>query len=193
MTQDERDNNLNAIEIPKVFKTFISEENFTNCIICNRYLLDESTEYVVEKVFKDRYVEVEYAMCMNCMMKMRESMSQESLERIGNFFEKNFDFMAKRFPMLAAGNNRVEDYISRCIFRDKSIDDSGEYQIMGHFRGNKMILSAFPYMVCKDVIEEVQELLSAKTKEELDDFTNRYFGLPPDLKEILRTRKPVIF
>jgi formate hydrogenlyase subunit 6/NADH:ubiquinone oxidoreductase subunit I len=27
------------IEIPKTFKTFISEEYFQNCISCNKYLL----------------------------------------------------------------------------------------------------------------------------------------------------------
>ncbi|MBN2610439.1 MAG: hypothetical protein JXB00_02685 [Bacteroidales bacterium] len=193
MAQEGQDNNFNTIEIPKVFRTFISEEHFTNCIVCDRYLLDGSTDYVIEKAFKDGYVEIEYAMCMECLMKMREHMSQESLERIGKYFEENFDFMSKRFPLIATGNNNVEDYISKCIFKDKTIEESGEYQIMGQFRGTKMVFSAFPYMVCKDVIEEVQELLSAKTKEELDDFTNRYFGLPPDLKEILRTKKPVIF
>ena len=184
--------NLNTVDIPRVFKTFVSEEHFSNCISCDKYLLDESTEYVIEKVFKDGSVEIEYAMCMDCVEKMQQRMSKESLTRIHKYFEANFDFFGKRFGLIQSHNTSVNDYISKCIFNDKPVEELDEYQIMGHCKGKKLILSVFPYMVSKDVIEEIQELLSAKTREELDDFTDKHFGLPPDLKEIIRTRNPIM-
>ncbi len=183
---------FHTIEIPRVFKTFISEAYFKNCIICDRYLLDNETEYVIEKVISNGYVELEYSMCLGCVEKMRQRMSEESMERVNRYFEENFDFYARRYHILASRSSNIDDYISSCLFKDKPVHELEEYQLLGHCRGDKMLLSVFPYIVSKNAIEEVQELLSAKTSEELDDFTDRYFGLPPDLKEILRTKRPVL-
>jgi hypothetical protein len=38
------------------------------------------------------------------------------------------------------------------------------------------------------VIEEIQEILSAKTKEELDRFTEEHFGLPPEIREVINKK-----
>ncbi|MBN2215632.1 MAG: hypothetical protein JW723_15490 [Bacteroidales bacterium] len=191
MDSERNINKFHVIEIPKVFKTFISEEYFRNCITCDKYLLDDETEYVIEKVIRDGYVELEYSMCMDCVEKMRLKMSKESMERVNQYFEKNFNFYDRRYDLLSSQSSDIDDYISSCLFKNKSIHELEEYQLLGHCRGDKMLLSVFPYMVSKDAIEEVQELLSAKTREELDDFTDKHFGLPPDLKEIIRSKRPV--
>lgn len=192
MDSESSHDKYNVIDIPKVFKTFISEEYFRNCITCDKYLLDDETEYVIEKVIREGYVELEYSMCLDCVEKMRQKMSKESMERINQYFEQNFNFYDRRYDLFASQSSNIDDYISRSLFKDKSIHDLDEYQLLGHCRGNKMLLSVFPYIVSKDAIEEVQELLSAKTREELDDFTDKHFGLPPDMKEILRTKRPVL-
>ena len=184
--------NARTIDIPKVFKTFVSEEHFTSCIICEKYLLDENTEYVIEKVMKDGYAEVEYAMCLDCVEDMRKKMSSESLQRIGEFFENRVDFVNKRYNLMQLQDCNVDDYISRCLVHDTSINDLKEYQIFAHCRGKQLVLSVFPYMIGHDATEEVQELLSAKTKEELDRFTDKYFGLPPDLREIIRNKNLIL-
>jgi hypothetical protein len=192
MDSERPDDRYNVIEIPKMFKTFVSEAYFSNCITCDKYLLDDDTEYVIEKVISHGNVELEYSMCLDCVEKMRQKMSKESMERVNKYFEENFNFYAKRYDLLASQSSNIDDYISSCLFKDKSIHEMDEYQLLGHCRGDKMLLSVFPYIVCKDAIEEVQELLSVKTREELDDFTDKYFGLPPDLKEILRSKRPVL-
>lgn len=148
---------------------------------------------MIEKVINAGQVEVEYSMCMHCVEDMRKKMSDESINNINRYFELNSGFLSKRYDLLASHSTNVDDYISNCLFKNKSVHESDEYQFLGHCKGKKLLLSIFPYMVCKEAIEEVQELLSAKTKDELDDFTNKHFGLPPDLKEILKTRKPVLF
>lgn len=192
MDSNKHKDNILTTDIPKVFRTFVSEQHFINCITCDKYLLDDSTEYVIEKAVKDGYVEVEYAMCMDCIIKMKDTISEESMMRINRYFEEKFDFFGQRYGLIESQNSSVDDYISRCIFTNKPINHLDEYQIMGHCMGKKLILSVFPYMVGKDAIEEVQELLSAKTKEELDDFTNRHFGLPPELLEIIRNKKLIL-
>ncbi len=184
--------NARAVDIPKVFKTFVSEEYFSSCIICEKYLLDDSTEYVIEKVMKDGYAEVEYAMCLDCLEEMRKKMSEESLQRIGKYFDSHIDFYSKRVDLMLSRNNNVDDYISTCLVNGRKISEFSEYQIFAHCRGHHLMISVFPYMISQPVTEEVQELLSAKTREELDGFTDDYFGLPPDLREIIRNKKLIL-
>lgn len=180
------------IEIPKIFKTSVSEVNFTNCISCEKDLLVNNEEYFIEKIINNNQVEIEYAMCMDCIEEMRKSFSEESMQRIEEYFAKNLDVFTARYNIMVNGSTNVNDYISHCIFNNKSIENLNEYQLIAHCKGNKLLLSVFPYMVSHDVIEEVQELLSAKTKEELDRFTDKHFGLPPDLLEIVKNKKIVI-
>lgn len=180
------------VEIPKIFKTSVSEVNFTNCISCEKDLLENNEEYFIEKIINNNQVEIEYAMCMDCIEEMRKSFSEESMQKIEEYFAKNLDVFTARYNIMVNGSTNVNDYISHCIFNNKSIENLNEYQLIAHCKGNKLLLSVFPYMVSHDVIEEVQGLLSAKTKEELDRFTDKHFGLPPDLLEIVKNKKIVI-
>jgi hypothetical protein len=47
-------------------------------------------------------------------------------------------------------------------------------------------------MISGRAIEEIAEKLSAETKEVLDNFIDQYFGLPPELKSILKDRKVIM-
>ena len=131
-------------------------------------------------------------MCMECVDKMRNKLSEESLQRVDEFFSTRFDFFRERYNLFTNQQSDVNDYISRCIVNEKSINELDEYQIFAHCRGKKLVLSVFPYMISHDVVEEVQELLSAKTRVELDDFTNKHFGLPPELREIIKNKKLIL-
>lgn len=185
-------NSISKIEIPDTFKTFISEEYFQNCISCDKYLLADDSQYVIEKAIKDKYIEFEYAMCLECAEKMRKKLSQESLERIGNYFEEHVNFHDKTTHFSESNCASVDDFLSRCLVSGSSINDLTEYQIFALCEGKNLLLSFFPYMICHAVIEEMQELLSAKTKDELDDFTEKHFDLPPEWKESIKGRKLIL-
>ena len=116
MDSESSGDKYNLIEIPKMFRTFISEEYFRNCITCDKYLLDDETEYVIEKVIKDGYVELEYSMCLECVEKMRQKMSKESMERVNQYFEENFNFYARRYDLFASQSSNIDDYISHSLF-----------------------------------------------------------------------------
>ena len=47
-------------------------------------------------------------------------------------------------------------------------------------------------MISHEAIEEMQELLSPQTKDELDDFTKEHFDLPPEWREIIKNKKFVL-
>ena len=180
------------IDIPETFKTFVSEEYFQNCISCNKYLLKGKTQYVIEKAIKGNNVEFEYAMCLDCAEKMRENLSDLSLERIGKFFEEHVDLFDKRNYLLEQKHTTIDDYLSTCLINGSSITSLNEYQIFAYCEGDKILLSYFPYMISHEAIEEMQELLSPQTKDELDDFTKKHFDLPPEWREIIKDKKFVL-
>lgn len=182
----------NKIEIPKTFKTFISEEYFQNCISCNKYLLTADSLYVIEKAIKDNYIEFEYAMCIECAIEMRKQLSRESLERIDKYFEEHVNLPDKINHFLENNCTSVDDYLSTCLISGLSINDLNEYQIFALCEGKELLMSLFPYMISHAITEEMQELLSAKTKDELDDFTSRHFDLPPEWKESIRGKKIIL-
>ena len=55
-----------------------------------------------------------------------------------------------------------------------------------------MVLGHFPILLSPTIGEEIQELLSQETKDEFDDFMNTINEVPPELKELFKTKRPVI-
>jgi hypothetical protein len=47
-------------------------------------------------------------------------------------------------------------------------------------------------MISGRAIEEIADQLSAETKDVLDDFIDQHFGLPPELKSLLKDRKLIL-
>lgn len=180
------------VDIPEKFRTFISEEYFQNCISCNKYLLKAKTLYVIEKAIKDKYVEFEYAMCMDCAEKMRKNLSDLSLARIGKYFEDHIESFDIRNTLIEKKFTTVDDYLSTCLINGSPIKTLNEYQIFAYCEGDKLLVSYFPYMISHEAIEDMQELLSAQTKDELDDFTKKHFDLPPEWKETIKGKKIIL-
>ena len=84
-------------EIPKEFYSFETKAPFEFCIECNKYLLDEGTEYLIEKAIKNyegyeaQDVIFDYAICMECAEDMRNQISKESWESMMRYFQENID------------------------------------------------------------------------------------------------------
>ncbi len=153
---------------------------------------------MVEKAFK-RYpdyqaedVIFEYAMCMDCGMKMRNELSAESLANIENYFAQNVDFERRQELLMAKQDLNTEDWLKHCLVKGTPTEALNEYQIFGHFDGTQMVYSVFPYMIGGEALDELGALLSDKTLDELDDFMGNNFGLPPELKELIPTRRLVL-
>jgi hypothetical protein len=73
----------------------------------------------------------------------------------------------------------------------ETINESKEYSLYAHAFGKKLVYDLFPYAVSGEVMEEVNDLISEKTREILDDFIGRHFSGPPEVAEILK-RRPVL-
>jgi hypothetical protein len=129
----------------------------------------------------------EYAICMSCNLKKMSAMSSESVSNIKSYMQENFsqeDWELKT----NSGSNLFE----KCAVTGKNVEELSEYNIIGQFFSNKMVLGHFPILLSPAVGEEIQELLSQETKDEFDDFMKTINDVPPELKELFKTKRPVI-
>ncbi len=172
--------------IAKAFYPFDSEEPFTTCTMCQKDLSD-GTDYIIEKARKGSDVIFELAMCLSCAEKMRNQLSKDSKERIEHYMNERVDFEARAQHFLDNPSDNIEDYIGHCVVTGVAIDLNEEHQIYSYCTGNEMIYSAMPYAMSGAVMEEIQELLSPETKQEMDDFMDQYL-IPDDLRDLLKGR-----
>jgi hypothetical protein len=188
--------NPKSIEIPKVFHSFETGKPFCNCVVCQKDLQAPGEHYFVEKAFKNysngtKDVIFEYAICIECAMELRETLSKESVEKIDEFFDGKVNLIGRWKKLTSSENYDVEDWVHNCLVSDKSVKESSEYQIYAHCEGDRLLFSLMPYMIDGDVIQQAQELLSQKTRDELDGFMDKYLGPPPEIREILKDHSPV--
>ncbi len=183
-------------DIPDIFLPYGQKEPFAHCINCHCDLLQDDVEYIVEKVVR-RYqrlntsdVIFEYAICLQCAETMRKELSTESLQNVQLFMEKS-NLINSRQKLIQESNWNIHDWLSRCAVSGEDIEKQDEYQIYGHCRGRQLIFSAMPYMISGRVMEEISELLSPKTKGELDRFMDDNFGIPPELRKNIQD-KPIV-
>jgi len=197
MQEENHNEKPNLIEIPKVFYESISGKPFDKCQVCQKNLLVPGEQYIIEKAFRKNPVNnkvepvFEFAICVDCAKALFDRFSEESKANINRFFMENnrmIGLLSNR-PQV----NRVEDYLSRCSVLGTPVHQLDEYQIYGQFQGNLLKLDFPPYMISSPVMDEVQDLLSNKTIDELDDFTGEYLTGPPEFRDFFKApkRRPV--
>lgn len=185
-------------DIPGLFYSDATGERFLNCTMCGKDLLEKDTPYLVEKAFKVHRdfdftdTVFEYAICMHCHLKMQQHISKESKKRMAEFFAKNTDLMSRMLGFYAGKDFSVDSWLSKCIVKDLDRNGLSEYQVSAQFVGDKMVFTEFPIMLSGQAVEELVQLLSPETLGEMDDFTDRFLGLPPEFKKALKDRDVVL-
>lgn len=187
-------------DIPEVFRNE-EGEYFDHCISCNNELLESEESYIIERAIKKyrklntSIVIFEYAICIQCATKMNARLSEESLKNIQKFMSTKVRTSTSIFSKLdQAETFNYTELLDKCLITGKNIDDDAvsEYQLIAHCEGNKLIPWEFPFMISGEALEEISELLSEKTRDELDDFIDDHFGLPPEWKEAIKKRDAVL-
>jgi hypothetical protein len=181
------------VDIPRIFHSHASNAPFSKCMNCDCVLLN--TEYVIEKAIR-RYKDFsstdtifEYAICMKCHQEFVNAYSASSMANIQNYFLENADFDNKRRDLqdkLKEGHFNIDEWISHCIIKGTPVNELSEYQIGCQCIGNKMVVLNMPFMIGHEAMEEITQLLSDKTRGEMDRFIDEFFGLPPELKKLLK-------
>ena len=183
-------------EIPEIFYSFDSKSPFERCIDCDSYLLDGHVDYFIEKAVK-KYagfdvtdVIFEYAICMPCAMQLHERMSTESRQSIEMFMMQNMRHEA-RGVMVENNPDQSESSLEECLITGLNKSDVEEFQIFAHCRGEKLLVPAMPYMISGKALDQMTELLSDKTLDEMDGFIGKHFGPPGDF-EVNPTRRVIL-
>ncbi|MBO72074.1 MAG: hypothetical protein CMD35_00520 [Flavobacteriales bacterium] len=183
----------NFEDIPVEFYCDSNKSSFKECTFCKKNLITSSETYLIEKSFKinpnngKKNTVFEYAICMSCNIKKMNAMSEESISNIKSYMEDNF--FDKELELNA--NSGINSF-DKCAVTGKKVKDLLEYNIIGQFFSNKMISGYFPLLLSSEIGGEIQELLSQKTKDEFDDFMNTINDIPPELKELFKTKRPIL-
>ncbi len=187
-------NGVYAIEIPSLFHSSDSEKHFDRCMVCEKYLLEEGTDYMIEKSIRQfpdlQVTEVifEYAICMDCAIQLNESMSKETRQGIADYFSR-CENLHKRQNQFSWGQAKdVKPLIERCALKDTLISDCMEYQIIGQCSGTHLLLAGTPMAISHAALDEMADLMSAESLGEIDGFIGKYFTGPPEIAELLKRK-----
>jgi hypothetical protein len=174
-----------CVEVPPVFHSFLEEGPFTKCTVCEAPLDEDGTQYLIHKAFHREEVIFEYALCLPCRARMQGELSAESIERINAYMDQ-YDMEARSEEMLADRGPDVSAWLSNCLITGRPVDEADEHHIYAFCDGPDLIFSGLPLAIIGDVNEELNELLSQKTRDRLDGFVDEQFGLPPELKQPIK-------
>ncbi len=183
------------IGIPQSFHSDGGGKVFEHCLVCGKYLLDGETSYVIEKAMKnyDGYefssTIYEYAICGNCHQELQKGMSEESVSNMQTYYQQLVASTGKQALMIDLRTFDVDKWLSKCFFTEKPVVEMKEYQLIGQFKGNKLLLNTPPMVIGEDVIDDMAGLLSDKTIDEMNGFKEQYLGPPPELEELIYGRK----
>lgn len=186
------------IEIPKQFYSTVTEKPFSNCLSCDKYLLQSHTPYVIEKAvkqyseYKTTDVIFEYAMCMDCYQNIHATMSASSKEKIEQYFSDNVDLIERRKLLLEKEELSVNHWTSSCIIKGTHIKDLNEYQIACQCDGEYLLFTNMPFIIGNAALNEMMQLLSNQTIGEIRGFYDKFFSPDPDLKKLFDEPKFVL-
>lgn len=178
------------LEIPKRFYSDAEDKPFEYCQVCGKFLLAEGTSYVIEKAIRnyeghDFYATAyEYAICTNCHKEVQKGMSEESLISLQNYYS-SFLVGKKQPIVIDLQNFKLDDWLSKCFFTGSETKEMKEYQLVAQFNGNKMVMNMPPMVIGETIIEEMGNLLSDKTIDEMNGFREKYLGPSPEIEEVV--------
>lgn len=182
-----------SIPLPKLFQPFLEDHPFEHCLVCECDLLQDDLHYLIEKAYQGTEVIFEYALCVSCAMAMRAELSPESLQRMQDQFENSQNLEARRTRLAKLPTREIEPWIDTCVITGTSRHETDSYQLCAHCVGRELVLTDLPFMISAAAMNEMSALLSKKTRDSLDDFTDQYLGLPPELREVFDDLPVLIF
>ena len=194
---------MNYEQLPDIPADFCNSETgqpFTNCLVCECDLMQETQPYSIERAIRHypemklKSVVFEYALCAGCTSTMEKELSKDTKASIMEFFAKNFKYNQR--PTWTAIDPETEElntfdcnnWIDQCAINGSSKTELFEYTLCARCIGGKIIPEVAPYMISGLAQDDLIELFSNKSLGFLDDFTDRHFSGPPELKELFKGR-----
>ena len=163
---------------PELFHSFEADGPFEYCSQCGVSLLDEGTHYVIEKGFHRDETTFEYALCLQCIQRLRTEISPASMKLLEHHFMERCDFVARRETLTETSKGWHEGWVDTCVLSNRPIDKSKPWQVLGQFHGDRILLTYLPYALSGDEADIASQRLSRQTRERLDQFIDDVLGVP---------------
>lgn len=186
------------LEIPRIFYSDVEEKPFETCVVCGKDLIHSQEPYMIEKVMKTyeghdfTSTVYEFAICQSCHQKMQEGMSDESMRNMQRYYQEFAQQQGSNAIMIDLRTFDINKWLSKCFFKKTPVSELKEYQVVGMFRGDKLILNQPPMVMGYEAMEEMSELLSKQTKDEMNGFREKFLGPPPEFSEFIYGKKLIM-
>jgi len=174
-------------EIPSRFYSDLNQKPFEHCLLCQKELLKEGQFYIIEKAYKSFGQKIgeqtlfEYAICLECAEEYRGQLSEDSRLAIDDYMSQ-IDFGNRNQKLIG---KEGEEWLQDCLIHQCGVGEAGEAQIYGLCEGDQFCYGEFPYMIRSEAMDEIVELLSSETLDELNRFKDQLNSGPPELQDIL--------
>jgi len=178
---------MSSIFIPDEFLSSKTNKPIGYCMLCGKNLLIDHSPYMIEKAFqrnlstKQFEMVFEYALCSVCQRNATSELSKESLANIKMYFDLYVDFDKRQQEQANYDKNQFLSGIKNCIITNKPISEYNEYQIGGYFYRNQMLTDNLPFAIGEKAMNEIQDVISKKTRDFLDKFKDKI--IPPSVRD----------
>ncbi|HNV50098.1 MAG: hypothetical protein WBH71_06475 [Bacteroidales bacterium] len=194
-------NDDSKLIIPSLFYDSISNMPIERCQVCQKKIIETDAEYMIEKVFRRNPISgkmevmFEFAICFSCALTFVNSYSAQSKENLQRYFAEHLEGRITHiFQKSITSEIDIYDHLSTCAITGKKVTELEEYQIIGRFRGGFLKLDEPPFLIGANSMDDVADLLSNETIDNMDDFTGKYLTGPPEFRDFFKSprRRPVL-
>lgn len=133
------------------------------------------------------------AICLACREKICSELSADSTQRINAFVEERFDFEMRFHESQEWPENDIDRWLSNCVITKQPKESCTDYQIAGICFGDQLLIDGTPLMISADAIEQMQRLMSKKTRDRLGEMVEDFFGMPSEFVDSPNDCAPVIW
>jgi len=154
--------------IPKDLHSEYEERPFAHCTRCGETLPDDENGFQISKAYKRGECVMEYALCDHCRVAMMEEFSDESKTRLAQFQDDHVNLDRGLETCSVCGASRAGG-------------DLEDFVITGVCSGISLLHSV---MICGQCGDDIQGVISVKTRDTWRRFVNENFPGPPSEGEI---------
>jgi hypothetical protein len=155
-------------QIPRDLYSEYEERPFAHCTRCGESLSDDESGFQISKAYKRGECVMEYALCDHCRVAMMEEFSQESKKRLGEFQDDHVHLNRGLDSCSVCGASRLGGTME-------------DFVVTGLCEGTSLLHSI---MVCGKCGDDIQGIISKKTRDTWRRFVDENFPGPPSEGEI---------
>lgn len=176
--------------IPETFHRSFAGKPFQRCDYCRRRLVVRGTSYIINKYYEEGDLKQETVQCRDCREGLGAGYSEESLESLRRLWSGVLS--SERLEIAAnPGVDRTSILTGRCILCGLAKEEASVHCEYAYCEGQEIVFLVHPLTICGECLVHLFDALSEKTKDYRRRYSERHYGLPPDLFSLERVDIPI--